>query len=170
MRVRGRSYDGQVVRWTSGERQVNLNLSLTLLDVKLVSLCSCLKIVQVKFYWVIAKTWSGRGGWPMRQTSGPTLTKKSRRQVKKMTKARLISYQFLPAGTNRRSISTTAGRMQEMFRMFIDSIDEVIHHLCRIIIYFTPPRFYSHSRVILHRRAWSYLLFTGWEVKSKLIS
>ena len=42
MRVRGRSDDGQVVRWGSGECQVNvrwtsnLNLSLTLVDVKLV--------------------------------------------------------------------------------------------------------------------------------------
>ena len=36
MRVRGRSDDGQVVKWTSGECHVNLNLSLTLLDVKLV--------------------------------------------------------------------------------------------------------------------------------------
>ena len=38
LRVRGRSDDGQVVRCTSGDRQVNLNLSLTLLDVKLVPL------------------------------------------------------------------------------------------------------------------------------------
>ena len=36
VRVRGRSDDGQMmVRW-SGERQGNLNLSLTLVDVKLV--------------------------------------------------------------------------------------------------------------------------------------
>ena len=39
MRVRGGSDDGQVVRWTSGECQVDLNLSLTLLDVKLVMFC-----------------------------------------------------------------------------------------------------------------------------------
>lgn len=57
-------------------------------------------------------------GWTVRQTSVATLTKKSRHPVKKMTKARLISYQFLPAGTNRPSISTTAlcaCRMQETF-------------------------------------------------------
>ena len=55
--------------------------------------------------------------------------------------------------------------------MFIDSIDEVFHHLCRIIMLFYPlgsililASFYTDASDNIN------LLFTGREVKSKLIS
>ena len=54
MRVRGRSDDGQVVRWTSGERQVNFRWSLNSLNQG-----------KVRVLW-----WSGEGQMLVRWISG----------------------------------------------------------------------------------------------------
>ena len=67
----------------------------------------------------------------------------------KAHKLPVVCDQFLPTGTNRQSIRA-ACRMQETFQPFIDWIDEVIRHLCRILKHFQPPpSFYSHARVTL---------------------
>ena len=46
MRVRGRSDEGQMMVRLSGERQVDLNLSLTLVDVKFVKSLKSAKLLQ----------------------------------------------------------------------------------------------------------------------------